>query len=143
MKLAGDTSPGDDRTLVRETTATSPGVGHRPERSRVTPEPVPHRAAGRDLLYARLPGFADFWATYPLKKDKGSAVRAYQAALSRIPDRDPSLLIKAAAAYRDDPARKPQFTKYPASWLNAESYLNGHGLAETSPVVREVNSWTP
>ena len=27
-------------------------------------------------------------------------------------------------AYRNDPQRNPEFTKYPASWLNADSWEN-------------------
>ncbi|PRI10942.1 hypothetical protein B4915_08645 [Leucobacter massiliensis] len=35
------------------------------------------------------------------------------------------MLAAAAIAYRDDPNRVQAFTKYPASWLNAEAWENG------------------
>lgn len=66
--------------------------------------------------------FDEFWAVYPLKKDKGRARTAYKAALKKVSH---GVLVAAALAYRDDPNRVQAFTKYPASWLNAEAWENG------------------
>jgi hypothetical protein len=66
--------------------------------------------------------FEEWWSIYPLKKDKGRARTAWKSALKKA---SAGTLVAAAAAYRDDPNRAPQFTKYPASWLNAEAWENG------------------
>lgn len=66
--------------------------------------------------------FDEWWEIYPLKKDKGRARTAWKSALKKT---TPEVLLTAAAAYRDDPNRNPAFTKYPASWLNAEAWENG------------------
>ena len=67
--------------------------------------------------------FDDFWTVYPLKRDKQAAERAWRKALRNTNAAD---IIAAARAYRDDPERKPDFTKYPATWLNAGSWLNDY-----------------
>ena len=66
------------------------------------------------------PGFAEFWSVYPSKKAKRQAAKAYRPALSRCADT--ALIIKAAAAYRDDPSRDPAYTKNPATWLNGDCW---------------------
>ncbi|UOQ58121.1 hypothetical protein MUN78_04545 [Leucobacter allii] len=66
--------------------------------------------------------FEDWWKAYPLKKDKGRARTAYRTALKKTSH---EVLVAAAIAYRDDPNRVQAFTKYPASWLNAEAWDNG------------------
>ncbi|WP_449278023.1 helix-turn-helix domain-containing protein [Leucobacter sp. GX24907] len=66
--------------------------------------------------------FDEWWQVYPLKKDKGRARTAYKSALKKTTHQ---VLVDAASAYRDDPNRDPGFTKYPASWLNAEAWENG------------------
>ena len=70
--------------------------------------------------------FLAFWDMYPLKKDRGAAERAWK----KLSPPDRLLAIKAAAAYRDDPDRVTRYTKYPATWLNAASYLD----AEPAPL---------
>jgi len=68
------------------------------------------------------PGFAAFWDTYPLRRDKAAAAKAYRAAVAKVDD--PETLIKAAAAYRDEPGRTGQYTKHPATWLKHECWLD-------------------
>ncbi len=66
--------------------------------------------------------FDEWWQVYPVKKDKGRARTAFKAALKKT---TAETLLDAAILYRDDPNRDPRFTKYPASWLNAEAWENG------------------
>lgn len=66
--------------------------------------------------------FDEWWQIYPLKKDKGRARTAYRTALKKVSHEQ---LVAAARAYRNDPNRVQAFTKYPASWLNAEAWENG------------------
>lgn len=61
-------------------------------------------------------GFDEFWSTYPLRKAKQAALKAWAKAVKRT---TPDVIIAAAARYRDDPQRKPDYTAHPASWLNA------------------------
>lgn len=70
--------------------------------------------------------FSKFWSVYPLKRDKAVAKRAFEKALKRV---DLETLVSAAEAYADDPNRDPAFTKYPASWLNADAWENGPEIA--------------
>ncbi len=76
--------------------------------------------------------FLEFWNTYPRKADKGKAFRAFRSALKRAKFED---IMAGVIAYRNDPKRNPDFTKYPASWLNADSWEN----AATLPEVKAAN----
>jgi hypothetical protein len=71
--------------------------------------------------------FLEFWNNYPRKADKGKAFRAFRSALKRAKFED---IMAGVIAYRNDPKRNPDFTKYPASWLNADSWENSAALPE-------------
>lgn len=77
--------------------------------------------------------FAEFWDVYPRKLDKGKAERAFKTAIKKT---NPEEIIRAAERYRDDPTRKDDFTKYPATWLNAESWNN-----EPDPKSKALEEW--
>ncbi len=79
-----------------------------------------HKHAQDDL-------FKEFWDNYPRKTDKAKAFRAFKSALKRAKFED---ILAGAIAYRNDPTRKPDYTKYPASWLNADSWENAATLPE-------------
>ncbi|UXE05396.1 helix-turn-helix DNA binding domain protein [Arthrobacter phage Renna12] len=59
--------------------------------------------------------FADFWAVYPRKTAKASAVKAWQKAVKSAAAED---IIRGARRYAEDPNREAKFTAYPATWLN-------------------------
>ena len=65
--------------------------------------------------------FKEFWKEYPRKLDKGKAERAFKSALTRTSFED---IIAGVIRYTNDPNRNPEFTKYPASWLNADAWEN-------------------
>ena len=65
--------------------------------------------------------FEEFWNSYPRKLDKAKAFRAFKSAMKRAKFED---IMAGVLAYRNDPQRNPEFTKYPASWLNADSWEN-------------------
>lgn len=76
---------------------------------------------------AKKPGKSDdafdaFWAAYPRKADKKKARQAWTRA---IRDADPKTIIAGAENYAADPNRVDQYTKLPASWLNAGAWENG------------------
>lgn len=66
--------------------------------------------------------FDEFWKIYPLRRDKAAAKRAFRRALKKT---DLASLLEGARRYADDPNRASSFTKYPATWLNAEAWLDG------------------
>ncbi|WPM94295.1 replication initiation protein [Arthrobacter phage Marchesin] len=59
--------------------------------------------------------FADFWAVYPRKTAKVSALKAWKTAIKSAA---PEAIIAGARRYADDPNREAKFTAYPATWLN-------------------------
>lgn len=80
--------------------------------------------------------FAEFWTIYPRKVGKREAEKAWRAALKR--KADPDVIIAAAAHYRDDPSRKPEYTKHPGPWLNAGRYED---QAEPATPTTTDHSW--
>jgi hypothetical protein len=84
--------------------------------------------------------FSEFWQEYPRKKDKGSAFKAFKSAMKRAKFEQ---ILVGATAYANDPTRKPEYTKFPATWLNADAWENeispapGSEAAERSRVRRE------
>jgi hypothetical protein len=83
-------------------TAAPPLNGSKPKRS-----PAP----GSDSD----PDWVKFWETYPLKKSKDGARKSWAAAIKKA---DAADIIAGAERYRSDPARKPEYTKHPTTWLN-------------------------
>jgi len=65
--------------------------------------------------------FGEFWKEYPRKLDKGAAFKAFRSALKVATFEQ---ILAGAIAYRNDPNRDPEFTKYPATWLNADAWEN-------------------
>lgn len=63
--------------------------------------------------------FEHVWNLYPLKRDKKAAYKAYLKASKEV---NKEALIAGVVRYRDDPNRKPQFTKHFSTWLNAGSW---------------------
>jgi hypothetical protein len=78
--------------------------------------------------------FEEFWNAYPRKLDKAKAFRAFKSALTRAKFED---VLAGVLAYRNDPKRNPDFTKYPASWLNADSWENAAGSNEVIQATNE------
>lgn len=68
------------------------------------------------------PEFARFWDAYPRKVGKGEARKVW--ARLRRQGVSPDDLIAGAVRYRDDPRRKPDYTKHPGPWLNAERWTD-------------------
>jgi hypothetical protein len=73
-------------------------------------------------IYAHDELFLEFWKEYPRKQDKGKAKKAFASALTRASLED---ILAGVIRYRSDPNRLDEYTKYPASWLNADAWENG------------------
>jgi hypothetical protein len=71
--------------------------------------------------------FNEFWNAYPRKIDKAKAFRAFRSALKRTKFED---ILAGVVAYRNDPKRDPDFTKYPATWLNNDAWENAAAVPE-------------
>ena len=86
--------------------------------------------------------FEQFWQIYPLKVGKGTASKAWLKAIKRG---SPQMITEGAERYANDPNRDPEFTAHPATWLNADRWLdsplpprrsqNGHRSESSIPTV--------
>lgn len=77
--------------------------------------------------------FEEFWKEYPRKVDRAKAMRAFKSALTRATFEE---ILAGAIAYRNDSQRKPEFTKYPSTWLNADSWENEIAPSADSEALR-------
>jgi hypothetical protein len=80
--------------------------------------------------------FEEFWTSYPRKLDKAKAFRAFKSALKRATFED---ILAGVLLYRSDPKRDPDFTKYPATWLNSDSWENTHEPSKDSEAARRAS----
>lgn len=69
--------------------------------------------------------FQIFYDVFPLHKSRRAAEKAYASAMKR--GASPAEILRGAAAYAADPKRDPEHTKYPATWLNADCWLDDDG----------------
>lgn len=67
--------------------------------------------------------FADFYQTFPRKKARGDAEKAWSQALKK--GYSPEEIMAGLQRNLQDLCRRdPQFCPYPASWLRAESFFD-------------------
>lgn len=72
------------------------------------------------ITLSRAPdAFERFWKVYPKKADRRAAERAWKAAVKRA---DPETIVRAVEPYAR--TADPRYTKNPATWLNADAWLN-------------------
>ncbi|GHC38662.1 hypothetical protein GCM10010348_77560 [Streptomyces anthocyanicus] len=77
--------------------------------------------SGSEKKDHHLEAFGAFWSNYPKKRDREEAKKAWIAAIER--GVEPKHMVDAAQAYARERANKdPQYTKYPATWLNKGCY---------------------
>lgn len=67
---------------------------------------------------------AEFWPTYPRKDDKGRARKAFLAVLKSKKATVADLVNGAMRYAAEREGEDPKYTKQPATWLNAEAWLN-------------------
>ena len=79
-------------------------------------KPNPHSVAELALWQ----GFDQFWSVWPDKRAKGTARKAWRAAVQS--SGSIHLVVAGAEQYRDDPNRDPRFTKHAATWLRGECW---------------------
>ena len=99
-----------------------------------TENPTPKKNKNKEEQHKEIDSlFNEFWTAYPRKLDKAKAFRAFRSALKRATFED---IIAGVLLYRNDPKRDPEFTKYPATWLNNDSWENTHEPSKDSEAAR-------
>ena len=88
-----------------------------------------------------LEAFGAFWINYPRKRNREEAKQAWIAAVRR--GVNPQHMVDSAQRYAHDRAGEdPQFTKYPATWLNKGCY-DDEPDPQPGPQLRAVSGgWT-
>jgi hypothetical protein len=69
-------------------------------------------------------GFGRWYPLYPRKKDRGAAEKAFAKARARGLVGFDELLAATSRFVECVNDKEPEFIKYPATWLNADSYLD-------------------
>ena len=101
---------------------------HDPSRDKdSSPAAVPSQKASRAQAENsqqkdhHLEAFGAFWLTYPKKKAREEAKKAWIAAIER--GADPQRIVQAAQGYaRERADQDPKYTKHPATWLTKGCY---------------------
>ena len=115
---------------VQENPAEAPSG---PVQGELIPAPTPKKARKARKCAAEIPGleedFIEFYTTYPLKKDRGTARGTYEKIRRRgVPAEE---ILEGAKRFAEataaklalDPSAK-RYIKHPSTWLNAEAWLN-------------------
>lgn len=86
-----------------------------------SPLPTPAAEAASDARKRAdySPEFEAFWSTYPLKRSKRQAWKAWGKAIERAA---PEQITAGASRYANDPNRDAQYTQQGATWLNADGW---------------------
>ena len=69
-----------------------------------------------------------WWEAYPRKEAKGSARKAYAKAIKKV---TPDSLLKLTNAFDFD--KETRFIPHPATWLNAERWIEAETQADNTP----------
>ncbi|MER5694888.1 helix-turn-helix transcriptional regulator [Streptomyces mirabilis] len=77
--------------------------------------------SGSEKRDHHLEAFGAFWLTYPKRRDKEAAKKAWIAAIER--GAEPQQMVDGAKTYAQERKdQEPKYTKYPATWLNNGCY---------------------
>lgn len=107
-------------TLPETLSETLPNEARNPSHAPYSLLPSPNSHTPDSPQRSSYPAdFEHVWNLYPLKRDKKAAYKAYVKASKEV---DKEALTAGVVRYRDDPNRKPQFTKHFSTWLNAGSW---------------------
>jgi hypothetical protein len=100
--------------------------------------PEPSTETTTSPASAVLKAFGSFWLTYPKRRDKEAAKKAFLAAVER--GADPARIVAAAKAYAHERKdEEPRYTKYPATWLNNGCYDDEPDPQPGRPPLRAVS----
>lgn len=117
-------STGDEP--VHETNRSGSRAEHSPTYRPTSSSPTEKKGGvggnSKPRVKADPPGFAEWYAIYPKKHQRGAAVRAFPAALAKAGD--VQTLIDGVKRYRDSRNVRRGFVQNPATWLNGECWLD-------------------
>ncbi|MHC3450831.1 helix-turn-helix transcriptional regulator [Streptomyces prasinus] len=120
-----------DNQLLKD---SSPAAGHDEPQA---PASTAKAKNGGEKKDHHLEAFGAFWLTYPKRRDKEAAKKAWIAALER--GAEPQQMVDAAKDYAQERRdQDPQFTKYPATWLNKGCYDDEPDPQPGRPALRAV-----
>lgn len=121
--------------ILRDSPANiAPGTVIEPsvEEVEVTTSPPTRRRAPKQPTATVADRFDDFWKVYPKRQGKGAAEKAWTKAVTTL-GTDAQLIIDAALEYAmRRKGQDPQWTKQPATWLNARCWEDEPDPAFTS-----------
>lgn len=120
-----------DRSGIRTPRGAESGPPPSENRTPTGPDSAPHNADNAEKpkenaevsprAEDHLEAFGAFWLTYPKKKAREEAKKAWIAAIKR--GADPEHIVAAAQGYARERANKDAtYTKHPATWLNKGCY---------------------
>lgn len=113
VDVRADVGVPSDRTWASAAT----GRGRPPNQ---LPEPTTETTTTSSAS-AVLKAFGAFWLTYPKRRDKEAAKKAFIAAVER--GTDPAHIVDAAKTYAHERKDEdPKYTKYPTTWLDKGCY---------------------
>jgi DNA segregation ATPase FtsK/SpoIIIE-like protein len=104
-----------DKQLLKDSSPTV--AANQPEK----PVASVQTKSGSEKKDHHLEAFGAFWLTYPKRRDKEAAKKAWTAAIER--GAEPQQMVDAAKTYAQERKdQEPKYTKYPATWLNNGCY---------------------
>jgi hypothetical protein len=98
------------RKRQRNVSVTPPEQNRTEQKDKEAGAKAPKKVSNENL-------FLEFWEVYPRKVARGDALKAYLKALSRASHAE---ILAGVKRYKPD----PKFTKHPATWLNADCWLD-------------------
>ena len=109
--VKGEPNPSDDPSRTPYSLLPTPNS--------LLPTPAADAASGARERADYSPEFEAFWSTYPLKRSKRQAWKAWGKAIKRAA---PEQITAGASRYANDPNRVAQYTQQGATWLNADGW---------------------
>jgi hypothetical protein len=98
---------------------------------------LPRQVSTKTVESAKADAFEEFWEVYPRHVGKQEARRKFTLAARTT---DPAVIIAGARQYRDDPRRKPDYTKHPATWLHQGCWTD-EPVTHSEPLGWGANQW--
>lgn len=149
VEAAQEPANAPEGTITQETPEIPAEAPSGPVQGELLPAPTKPKArkTRKSSRKTETPGleedFIEFYTTYPLKKDRGTARGTYEKIRRRgVPAEE---ILEGARRYAEamaaklalDPGQK-RFIKHPSTWLNAEAWLNSY---EDEAPVQELTPW--
>src|SRR4051812_18200139 len=110
-------------------------MGYAPSCVQKNPLETPPRNPPQESMSITRAFEEEFWPFYPRRVSKGTARKVYERVLKSKGATAEELKVGAVRYAMERAGQDPNFTKYPATWLNAESWKD-----ESSPPIAQDGS---